>query len=192
MTDGTCSIADCDKPIRSLNLCSAHYGRLKRHGDPLAGRTPDGVPLTHYQKFLMVHTNVCKIWPFQLDSDGYPIIRIGEKKRKVHALSCEAWHGPKPSSIHQAAHGPCHDRSCWNGLHLSWRTPDEQQEDMVRDGTRRRGADKPNSKFTDEQIQEVRTLYALGTQRSVLASQFQVHYNTIDLIVRRKSYSHLK
>jgi hypothetical protein len=32
-----CLVADCGKPIRARGYCTAHYGRLLRHGDPTAG-----------------------------------------------------------------------------------------------------------------------------------------------------------
>jgi hypothetical protein len=30
----TCSIDDCDSPVRARGWCSKHYGRFTRHGDP--------------------------------------------------------------------------------------------------------------------------------------------------------------
>jgi len=43
---GICSVAECGKPSVKRGLCGAHYKRLMRHGDPLAGarfreRQPD-------------------------------------------------------------------------------------------------------------------------------------------------------
>lgn len=37
---GCCSISGCNRLHRAEGLCSPHYMRLKRHGDPLAGRFP--------------------------------------------------------------------------------------------------------------------------------------------------------
>lgn len=37
MSKSTCSIEVCIKPVHCQDLCSAHYRRLKVHGDPLAG-----------------------------------------------------------------------------------------------------------------------------------------------------------
>jgi hypothetical protein len=33
----TCSVEGCEKPYYGRSLCIAHYKRLRRHGDPLAG-----------------------------------------------------------------------------------------------------------------------------------------------------------
>lgn len=38
-----CSIEGCCYKSRHLGLCEAHYGRLRRHGDPLAGKPHKGV-----------------------------------------------------------------------------------------------------------------------------------------------------
>lgn len=37
MAKGTCSVDGCQKPHDSRGWCCAHYGRWKRHGDPMAG-----------------------------------------------------------------------------------------------------------------------------------------------------------
>lgn len=44
MSDGNCIVENCTSLIRikSRGLCSKHYGRLLRNGDPLAGRTSAG------------------------------------------------------------------------------------------------------------------------------------------------------
>lgn len=41
MSNNTCTINGCDKPVRvkSRGWCSMHYAKWQRHGDPTAGRT---------------------------------------------------------------------------------------------------------------------------------------------------------
>lgn len=38
----TCKIDGCGKNVVGLGYCSAHYSKLKKYGDPLAGRTNSG------------------------------------------------------------------------------------------------------------------------------------------------------
>lgn len=192
MLDGICIAPTCTAHVHALSLCKSHYSRFRRYGvlEPL--RVPNGEPLRHYQEHIMAVTDDCKIWPYMVDKDGYGKLKVGLRNEGVHKLACEAWHGPKPSPIHQAAHGPCHNRACWNGAHLSWRTPEEQQQDTIRDGTKLLGNAKPNAKFTDEQVREIRKLYASGLQRKALSEKFQVHRNTINLLLCGKSYRHVQ
>lgn len=35
LSEPTCTIDGCDRPYRCKGLCSLHYDRLRRHGDPL-------------------------------------------------------------------------------------------------------------------------------------------------------------
>lgn len=37
MTNATCPVEGCERPILAKGLCGAHYARWKRHGDPEAG-----------------------------------------------------------------------------------------------------------------------------------------------------------
>lgn len=48
MTEGTCTVVDCAKPVRvkSRGLCTAHYAKWQKYGDPAAGRTVGTNPET--------------------------------------------------------------------------------------------------------------------------------------------------
>jgi hypothetical protein len=63
----------------------------------------------------------------------------GRKKVLVHRLVCEAFHGPAPTSRHQAAHN---DGSKSNNRpeNLRWATAVENEADKRSHGTLRRGA----------------------------------------------------
>ena len=37
MQNQTCSVAGCENPAHTKTFCTAHYGRFRRHGDPLGG-----------------------------------------------------------------------------------------------------------------------------------------------------------
>jgi hypothetical protein len=193
MTESTCTIEECTEPAYRRSWCQMHYSRFRRHGDPLTlVRVENGLPRKHFDEHLMTMTAECKIWPYQLDADGYGILKINGWPYRVYRLACERWHGPPPTAQHQAAHGPCHDRRCWHGGHLSWRTPKQQQEDTLRDGTRVLGSAKPNARFVEADIVEIRALHAAGVLRGELATRYGVHHNTIDLIVRRISWRHVE
>lgn len=39
MSDRTCSVAGCDRDVAARGWCTLHYGRWKKHGDPLVTKT---------------------------------------------------------------------------------------------------------------------------------------------------------
>lgn len=80
---------------------------------------------------------------------GYPRVNLFVDGRHivryVHPLVCEAFHGPKPTAKHQAAH---YDGSKDNNAaeNLRWATPWENSQDSIRHGTRPKGDEHPARK----------------------------------------------
>lgn len=190
MTDHTCSIDGCDMKRTSRGWCRKHYIRWIRNGDPLAGRTFEGEPRAHFDKHIMTMTDECKIWPFYCDPNGYGELRIAGKKHAVHVLACIAWHGDRPEGM-EAAHGPCHNPSCWNGAHLSWSTPTENQRDKVRDGTDCRGVKHPRAKLTEVDVAAIRYRSTRGETSIAIARDYPVHHGTIRAIITRRIWRHI-
>lgn len=95
----------------------------------------------------------CLIWPFALTQQGYASIGRNKTRAYVHRIMCELRHGPAPTEKHQAAHS-CNRGAdgCVNPLHLSWKTPGENQLDRVD------GIGRPNRKLTVEQVDQIREL----------------------------------
>lgn len=85
------------------------------------------------------------------NSHGYLAVKVrtstGMRKALVHKLVCDAFHGPKPTPIHEVRHldGNKTNNSSDN---LAWGTRSENAQDRKRHGTERsaengrRGADK--------------------------------------------------
>src|SRR5690242_4489456 len=103
------------------------------------------------------------IWPFSVDSSGYGQLHLNPPSFRVHVLACTGWHGPKPFPDADAAHGPCHNRRCWNGQHLSWKTRAENIADQLRDGTRAMGETHAFSRLTEADVLAIRELAATTT-----------------------------
>jgi|SRR6478735_9388462 hypothetical protein len=191
--DAICIIEGCDGPRKSnKGWCRKHYTKAQRNGgDPLGGRVLNGEHQRYFFANLMIATTECKIWPYNLDPDGYPTMKLDGRRVRPHRLACAAWNGEPITPRMEAAHGPCHTRACWNGAHLSWKTRSDNAADMSRDGTLQQGMLNPNVIFTDDQVREIRAEHAAGISRRVLASRFSVHRNTIDVIVRRVAWKHV-
>ena len=138
-----CSVEGCENPVRAKGLCSLHYTRLRRHGDPLGGRTLQGAPLRFYREVVLTHeTDECLIWPFGRNSGGYAQLKVQEQgktkrvKRYVSRLACAEVYGPPPSETYEAAHS-CGRGSdgCVNPRHLYWATREENAADKQDHGT---------------------------------------------------------
>lgn len=111
----------------------------------------------------------------------------------VHRLILETFVGPCPPGM-QCCHSP--DRNPKNNRldNLRWDTPKANSEDAVRDGTiiACRGQTNGNSKLTNEQVWEIRRLYATGKwQQRPLAKKFKVSQTLVGMIVRREVWWHI-
>ncbi|WP_223263062.1 HNH endonuclease [Arthrobacter sp. NamB2] len=88
---------------------------------------------------------------------GYAVVHCGRSNPKgVHALVCEAWHGPPPAPGMHAAHyngNPLDNRAD----NLRWATPLENiGRDRLRHGTVPRGENHANAKLTQEKARAIR------------------------------------
>lgn len=125
----------------------------------------------------------------------YKTVRVknsqGITTRGIHRLVCEAFHGKRPSSIHQAAH--------WDGVrdnntpdNLRWATPLENNRDKIRHGTNRGGAlpgeKNYKAKLTKDQALEI---FNFSGRRKDISAKYGVSLITISDIWRKKSWKHL-
>lgn len=164
-----CTVEGCERPKRTGGLCQMHYQRFRRHGDALAGRTPDGAPDRYLRDVVIPYAgDDCLIWPFTRVAEGYGQIRRDGRRQRVHRLVCEAVHGLPASSGLVAAH------SCGNGhlgcvtpRHLSWKTSQGNALDAIEHGTFPRGERHGNAKITAEIASDIRALKGRLSQRKI-------------------------
>ena len=109
--------------------------------------------------------------------------------KAVHRLVLEAFVCPCPSGLEC-----CHDDGNSKNNHLSnlrWGTKKNNESDKIQHGTIPLGANVHNAKITEEEVIEIRRLFALGHPRSVIALNFQISSGHVWLIVHRKRWKHL-
>lgn len=121
---------------------------------------------------------------------GYRMVRLCEsgkiKQEKIATLVCDAFHGKKPSSTHEVAHGdgnPINDHK----RNLRWATRKENGEDKVRHGRSLRGSKHPNARLREDDVRAIRQRLGRETCR-VIADDYAVHHSTIRLIASGKTW----
>lgn len=185
-----CSVPGCGKPLNSRGWCLAHYRRWQRHGDPLAGRTPEGDPERYYRDVVLTYRgDECLQWPYARNSKGYPMLNIEGRDRLLARILCEDANGIAPTSQHEAAHscGKGHE-GCLTPSHLSWKTPTENAADRVAHGTETAGEKHGMSKLTEADVRQIHSLNGKVSQRT-LAAQFGVSQGQIHRILSGKAWS---
>ncbi len=135
----------------------------------------------------------CWEWQGGISSSGYGNFQHASKQYGAHRFSYELNFGQIPDGMH-VCH-TCDNRRCVNPSHLWAGTHRDNMDDRCAKGRtvgQRPGEGSTVSKLTNEQVLEIRAIYARGgrTQASV-AQQFGVDTSLISLIVNRKRWGHL-
>lgn len=183
-TSRLCSIPGCGKPLRARGWCDPHWKRWRKYGDPDTMMRPaNGATQAYFRDVVLTYDgDDCLTWPFGTTAQGYATLWRVDRKQLVSRLVCEEVYGPPPSPEYQAAH------SCGNGHlscvakgHLSWKTATSNHADKLIHGTTSRGQRHGNSKLTEADVREIRTLKGTLLQYEI-ADQFGVAPSLISLI----------
>lgn len=128
---------------------------------------------------------VCWLWTAS-SSGGYGYIALGGHNQKAHRISYEIAYGPFDPVLN-VLH-TCDNPSCVNPRHLFLGTHQDNMRDRDRKGRgyKRNGEKNGRCKLSDEQVVEIRRLYALGYAKNALAKKFGVSFTQIDRIVKHQ------
>lgn len=135
---------------------------------------------------LETETSECILWPFAMNVRGYPIAQDTNGFYYPTRRICELTNGAPPSAKYHAAHS-CGIRQCMNKNHIRWALPSENEQDKLLHGTYY----GRQARFTEEQIREIRNDAKTPADITRIANTYNVTYQAIQKIVKRKSYSNI-
>jgi hypothetical protein len=141
------------------------------------------------------HMKMPELQGIHADKHNYLFVRLSHmgttKKRYVHQLVCEAWHGEKPADDYSVDHI---DRNRGNNIpdNLRWASREEQNANRVLNPNK--GSKSNLSKLQEQDVRDIRAMYDgienPPTYHSV-GEQYGVDEATIRKIVTRKNWKHL-
>lgn len=189
MSNGKSICLVCDRPALARSYCAKHYQRLRRHGDPLAGR-PISAQRAFIERLLVEKHTGCVIWPFATTNGGYASASLDGKPVVVSRLICGLVNGDPPHVGMEAAHR-CGNGAigCVNPMCLYWATKAENNADKIRHGRAPAGENHWRCKLTDSQVAAIRSDTRLST---VVAAEYgisRVHVSRIRSGTQRISYA---
>lgn len=119
-------------------------------------------------------------------SKGYLTASLDGQTFRVHRLVLLAFVGPCPPG-HQAGHLNGDKTDC-GLLNLRWVTPEENEAQKAKHGTKAEGRRNGQVKLTEEAVREIRRRYRKGIR---LAEEFGVSNDLIRQVVKRKVWAHV-
>jgi len=129
-----------------------------------------------------------------IGSQGYRVVALTNNKIKhfkLHRLLAQTFiNNPKDKPCVNHIDGVRHNNQLWN---LEWCTYKENTRHAFDTGAMKNpsGEGSSKSKLKDEDVLEIRKMYAEGELQSSLATRFNVTHSNISSIVLRKSWKHL-
>lgn len=180
-----CSI--CGKPAKGLGFCGKHYQNFKRLGKPIANQNCKNTIEDFLVKIseLSFDEKGCKNWNRGKDKDGYGYYAIkGITYRSHRLLYITIFPGSYENKV--VMH-KCDNRLCCNISHLEVGSPSENTLDMVKKHRNVKGSLVGTSKFTEIQVNEIRSKYPEKSTIK-LAKEYGVCKQTICNIINGTTY----
>lgn len=191
----TCKIKDCNNKVCGRGLCSKHYAKWAKYGNPTEIRQEQKHGLTLKERFF-AHVTVgitkgsCWEWTSFRDPNGYGRINIKNKPVLAHRLSWEIHKDNIPKGL-CVLHG-CDNPGCVSPRHLFLGTQKDNVADCIRKGRDNYGlvlGEKHGcSKLTEKDVLAIRSSEETGV---ILAKRYGVSTATISDVRKGHIWKHL-
>lgn len=132
--------------------------------------------------------NGCWIWKGSTDRDGYGLMSIDDRSRRVHRISYEVFKEEKIPFDKNACHS-CDTPACVNPDHIFVAKSFENTQDMMEKGRSRfsgRGVI-----LNAEKIKKIRFLASHSFSSADIGRMFKIGAPHVDQIVERKIWDHI-
>lgn len=143
-----------------------------------------------HQRYDRRGNDECWNWTARCNPQGYGLIYtlVGGAKKVIFATHVALELDGRRRQPDQVACHACDNPTCVNPKHLRWGSIRDNSRDMVERGRAPQGEASPRAILSDEQVRAIR---ADPRRRSVIAREYGLSWNAINLIVRRKRWAHL-
>lgn len=133
----------------------------------------------------------CWEWIAGCSDTGYGHFYDSSVKKTVgtHRYSYVLHKGPIPKRL--LVRHTCHNRKCVNPKHLRVGTHKDNSEDAVKAGRMRHGENHYASKLSENDVREIKRMFAAGARTGDIAKHFSVTKAAISDIRSGRNWSHV-
>lgn len=122
----TCVVGECSSHVLAKGMCSKHYNRVRKYGNPLyVSRFSN--PIEKFCNSIQIQdTSHCWIWNAARQKDGYGILSVGGKSTLAHRFSFNTF--VRELGVNDQVDHVCRTRCCVNPRHLRVVTAKQNSE----------------------------------------------------------------
>lgn len=126
-------------------------------------------------------TTQCWEWTGARDKDGYGVVTVSRKSKRLHRLLFELYYGYIDDDLVMCHE--CDNPPCCNPEHLFQGTIQDNSDDMVAKGRSLKGERNANTALRQEEAEEIRKMYAEGMKQREIAEMYGMTQQAISSIV---------